>query len=359
MRTMAVVVLSTVFALTTPACEESGSESCSSICDWRACGEFDSCTCGYCPSGYQCVNYQCEKEKDGPECGDGMCEGVEDCTSCAADCGECEEMCGNATCGSGETCATCPADCGPCENTCGDGGCAGGESCQTCPVDCGDCPCAPNCAGRECGSDECEGSCGDCPADEHCSNGKCQPDCVPNCGGKECGGDGCDGSCGQCTGDLHCVDGACESDCTPNCAGKECGDDGCGGECGPCPAGYICDEDQYQPFKTEEYPKCQIKGIYFAPCYHDSDCNPPLKCRYAALNPDSGYYNPSKCELKCSNDMNCSNYCGWGSEPFDIGVAGCVPPYSTCNVAACGDPGKPCTGSWSNCTCNSNHMCEL
>jgi hypothetical protein len=61
---------------------------------------------------------------------------------------------------------------------------------------------------------------------------------VPDCTGKECGGDGCNGLCGEC---------GCGEDCTvaglclfTACAGKECGPDGCGGKCGACPSGQYC-----------------------------------------------------------------------------------------------------------------------
>jgi lysophospholipase L1-like esterase len=44
-------------------------------------------------------------------CGDGTCEGGEDCGSCAADCGTCPPVCGDGTCDPGEDCASCAADC--------------------------------------------------------------------------------------------------------------------------------------------------------------------------------------------------------------------------------------------------------
>lgn len=52
----------------------------------------------------------------GPTCGDGTCdEGVEDCSSCQADCGECAPFCGDGTCDEGiEVCDVCIDDCGAC-----------------------------------------------------------------------------------------------------------------------------------------------------------------------------------------------------------------------------------------------------
>ena len=51
-----------------------------------------------------------------PACGDGLCNGLEDCLSCAADCGEC--VCGSGTCDPGESCTGCPSDCGSCSGDC-------------------------------------------------------------------------------------------------------------------------------------------------------------------------------------------------------------------------------------------------
>jgi len=49
---------------------------------------------------------------------------------------------------------------------------------------------------------------GDCPGG-HCEDGDCVIDCLPDCDGKECGDDGCEGSCGECQGDNKCVNGKC------------------------------------------------------------------------------------------------------------------------------------------------------
>ena len=79
----------------------------------------------------------------GTSCGDGTCNGSEDCSTCPGDCGACTS-CGDGTCNGSEDCSTCPGDCGAC-TSCGDGMCNGGEDCSTCPGDCGACPgqCSP------------------------------------------------------------------------------------------------------------------------------------------------------------------------------------------------------------------------
>jgi len=63
--------------------------------------------------------------------------------------------------------------------------------------------------------------------------------CNPDCEGKQCGPDGCDGICGQCVGEQdECIDGACV--CVPACLNAECGDDGCMGLCGECEEVDLC-----------------------------------------------------------------------------------------------------------------------
>ncbi len=90
----------------------------------------------------------------GPVCGNGKCEGGENCSNCGQDCGNC---CGNGSCDNGENCASCGKDCGSC---CGNGKCDNGENCSTCDKDCGSC----------CGNGACDygEKCETCNADCHC-----------------------------------------------------------------------------------------------------------------------------------------------------------------------------------------------
>ena len=46
-------------------------------------------------------------------CGDGLCLGIEDCSSCTGDCGVCPS-CGDGACNGAEDCGTCAGDCGAC-----------------------------------------------------------------------------------------------------------------------------------------------------------------------------------------------------------------------------------------------------
>jgi hypothetical protein len=67
--------------------------------------------------------------------------------------------------------------------------------------------------------------------------------CAPNCSGKQCGSDGCGGVCGECAklSAYNCsTAGTCL--CVADCKQKTCGDNGCGGSCGSCDGGKVCDD---------------------------------------------------------------------------------------------------------------------
>ena len=144
-----------------------------------------------------------------------------------------------------------------------------------------ECPmCAPDCAGKVCGSDGCGGSCGGCDdglcdeATGQCVAGACgdlgaegcclgatlrrcvvgqvtSQDCAAAdaawiCGWAADAGDGPGYACGA-EGDVDPLgdpEGIYPLECPlcePTCAGKSCGPDGCGGSCGGCALG-TCDE---------------------------------------------------------------------------------------------------------------------
>lgn len=50
------------------------------------------------------------------QCGNGVCDAIENCSICSADCGVCP-FCGDGSCNGSESCSTCPGDCGSC-STC-------------------------------------------------------------------------------------------------------------------------------------------------------------------------------------------------------------------------------------------------
>jgi len=76
--------------------------------------------------------------------------------------------------------------------------------------------CTPNCAGKVCGDNGCNGSCGTCASGKNCSsNWMCIAiGCTPNCTGKVCGSDGCNGTCGTCAVGKNCSNGACIEEST-------------------------------------------------------------------------------------------------------------------------------------------------
>ena len=145
---------------------------------------------------------------------------------------------------------------------CGNDGCGG--TCGTCPdgydcVDAGygatscfsqdECLSMCNERGLECGSfspfwegdDSIICDCGDCHGEDVCLDYGDEESycCTPDCEGKDCGDNGCEGSCGECGGEQQaCVDNKCI--CQPNCDGKDCGPDGCGGACGECAETDLC-----------------------------------------------------------------------------------------------------------------------
>ena len=346
------------------------------ICGADGCGGF----CGTCPEGLGC-------SADGTEClevgscadvcgtgpadescfCDDLCNEYGDC--CPDYCDECADMypefCGGCTpdC-AGKECGFdgCDATCGTCETgemcadfMCVDAGCATADDCAT-GYDCVDgvcvSVCTPDCAGKDCGSDGCEGVCGTCGADETCVAGACIADgcmtdddclddedcvdgecvpaaCEPECTDKNCGFDGCDGTCGTCGADMicsegvcvaagcsptapcpagfECIDTTCVSLCTPDCADKDCGFDGCDGTCGTCAAGEVCNAaQQCEPVCV---PDCTDKdcgtdgcGGSCGTCAADETCNAAQQCEAAVCVPD--------CAGKTCGPDGCEGVCG-------------------------------------------------
>lgn len=173
---------------------------CEPDCTDRACGE-DGCGgfCGngdeatqgceeneYCSETFVCVLKGCEPQCDGRECGpDG----------CGATCGACDSgfVCIDGTCEVDTSCHDVTSE-GRCEGNqlqiCLDGVLEVTDCDVTPGLVCGynfvakkyDCVepevCEPQCSGKECGDDGCEGTCGECEEGEVCSTtGKCGQPC--------------------------------------------------------------------------------------------------------------------------------------------------------------------------------------
>jgi len=156
-----------------------GGKDCIPDCEGKCCGS-DGCggKCGdYCSDGYVCNTGTCE------------CESDVECHS-NADCPE-------------------------------------GFWCDRTVFECVEIECIPNCSGKCCGSDGCDGTCPDvCPAGYMCDPATCRCDPV------------------VCTRDADCMATQCciDFDCVyMDCDNLQCGPDPvCGKECGPCPPDMTC-----------------------------------------------------------------------------------------------------------------------
>jgi MYXO-CTERM domain-containing protein len=191
------------------SCVEGECVACTADCQEKECGD-DGCggSCGECSEDMECI--------------DGLC--VEPAGSCDGFCGEqagncyCDELCfenGDCCddvcdfCSELEGCGECVPDC--LDKECGDDGCGG--ICGVC--DGGVCIEDVCVAAAECGNgvvddgEECEAD-EDCAEGESCIDCLCEPTvCVPDCVGKVCGDDGCQGSCGDCAAGEECLEGLC------------------------------------------------------------------------------------------------------------------------------------------------------
>jgi hypothetical protein len=205
--------------------------------DHAACNDDNSCTDDTCDPENGCIhNLNAAPCEDGDPCtiGDqcnlGSCQSGEftdcsdgnDCTTdgCDPELG-CTHTPKAGNCDDGNACTK--------ADHCEVGECVGGPS-LTCVdnLDCTSDTCDPDVGclftpddsfcddANACTNDLCDpdNGCthtthdGDCLGG-HCEDGVCIIDCLPQCEGKECGDDSCDGSCGSCGDGLQCVAGSC------------------------------------------------------------------------------------------------------------------------------------------------------
>jgi hypothetical protein len=106
----------------------------------------------------------------------------------------------------------------------------------------------------------------------------CTGSCVPQCVGKECGPDGCDGECGICKEGFACDPiGHCL--CEPQCDGKDCGPNGCGAQCGVCPLDKECNEDGHCVWIQSDCGNGTCEPALDESCFScPLDCGPCPKC---------------------------------------------------------------------------------
>ena len=239
----------------------------------------------------------------GAECGSNGCDGF--CGVCPAS----EPVCANfaCVCTSAGTCPT-PASNATCQvRACEAGACTirNGPNGQS----------GLNCTGPQ----------------RVCQGGTCV--CVPNCTGKQCGTDGCDGSCGSCEGGESCsANGLCN--CVADCAGKECGEDGCGGTCGACASLEVCQGGQCVSGACGIGAKICAAGSDAACCVAGHMCCPPG----SGLN---------GC---CGVDRTC---CERDEEFFVDG--GCCPPN---RPRCCGNKRACCSEEFPQCCADTRSCCR-
>ena len=161
---------------------------CDPVCAGKLCGS-DGCggSCGDCPEGFECgpdfkcYDVVCEGSCDGKVCGD---------DGCGASCGECVD---------GDLCEEGQCVAGPCSGIPEYGKCEAGQA-----VLCiGGAKFVKDCTlleGMVCGWNPDDGLYG-------CVE---EAECIPDCAGKECGDDGCEGKCGSCPEGWPCEVGTCK-----------------------------------------------------------------------------------------------------------------------------------------------------
>jgi len=343
-----------------------------------------------------------------PYCGDGYCDGGEDCTLCPSDCGTCAgsccednnsigcvdpdivdcvcafdsyccetewdatcaeqvdslgcgscaavPFCGDGICDAGDTCSNCAQDCGACpapEPYCGDGICDAGDTCANCAQDCGACPPpAPYCGDGICDAGDtcanCFADCGACPPPApFCGDGLCN-------GGESCGS--CASDCGVCPSpDPVCGDGFCDfgEDCSlcpedcGSCAGDCCSDNGSIGCVDPDVVDCVCAADPYCCENTWDA-ECASK-VEELGC---GACTEPAYCGdgYCDFGDDCG-----NCPQDCGTCPEPEPYCGdgicdagdtCGNCAQDCGA--CPPPEPFCGDGYC-DFGDDCGNCPADC----------
>lgn len=135
--------------------------------------------------------------------------------------------------------------------------------------------------------------------------------CVPECQGKLCGSDGCNGTCGQCRSGEECVLGACLSVCdSDQCPlGNRCSSQGRTGLCAGSINFDVDPDGQPMPANSNVEQMFAVAGVVF---YTDSDGS------IAATNPY---------ELASASGHNsCASIDGWSNYWQDAIIARFVVP---------------------------------
>jgi len=348
---------------------------CNSQWDGQCASEADQC--GSC-TGDCCLSHGnpgCDLE-DVEACvckSDSFCCNVQWDSICADEveglgCGSCgKAFCGDGACNGDENCSTCPDDCGQC---CGNGQCesAYGETCSTCAVDCGVCPTTESCctahAGTGCKTPAVQ-SCV-CAMDLYCCDtqwdGQCaaEADQCGSCNGDCCaahGNPGCDDekveSC-VCKSDPFCCNNTWDSMCATGvtslgcgaCNVVVCGDGKCNGteDCSNCPwdCGDCCGDGECEGNKGETCYSC------------DDDCGACPDTNSCCLpHAKPGCASAAVQACVCKIDQFCCN------NSWDDFCAAEADDCGTCNGDCCAAHGNPgCVDeAVEKCVCPQDPYC--
>ncbi len=276
------------------------------------------------------------------------------------------------------------------------------------PADAGaETACAPDCSGKECGPDGCNGLCGTCEDGQYCEAGGCywlmcspggdpwcdgdklmacsdegwhkyvEEDCsltgqvcfegaccAPTCQDEdgitfECGDAGCGGSCGDCPSAPEWLseDNLCV--CVPDCWGKDCGPNGCGGTCGQCePYGTCCGGVCLACFCTCCNDVCCDDGEFCV----DGECGCPEDCTGYPCDGDftGGCCDPCGLDLECGEGTCLPIVCEPDCTDKECGDDGCGGDCGPCPEGEECDEGEcevPCTPDCQGKECGDEDGC--
>jgi hypothetical protein len=269
---------------------------------------------------------------DGSRNDSGCGRGTNCCPTCDGPCPSGQHCCGNGECRECCSGAQCPSRvC--CRGSC----CAEGQTCEgdTCSG------CMPQCDGRECGPDDCDGECGpgcsgttpicsdagrcvECVAASDCPDpdpGQCRTRaCVNNTCQPQIADDGSNPR-NACPGSQVCCSGACAgcctaSDCTPPARGTA--------TCSQGLCQRFCDNNLHRICGADA-------GVCQECCGNDNQC--------AVLN---GTCVDGFCECSGANESRCGMECiNLSIEPNHCGTCDRVCASGRCLNGQCADP-EPC-----------------
>jgi hypothetical protein len=169
--------------------------------------------------------------------------------------------------------------------------------------------CGRKCVDSRTNLQHCGGCDRPCRVGATCVDGACREPCRPDCAGRECGSDGCDGSCGTCPQGTFCTAGRCATTCPE-------GERACRGEC--IPGGQCCTDGECSGSRACRAGTCECPQAA-APhwCASANACVPA--CRTGLI------FDPARCTCECIERSCCQ--CTGGNNPF------CS--YSTSTLGQC------------------------